>query len=151
LIQDIRPGAIVHTYIATIPTPKNKFGLISHIDRDSVVLFLVHSELPKFIQDSPALMTGVAKIHVADHPSFLNKDSWIRFGDPHAVRFTELARQIHAGERCLCGYGSERLITRLVRDVPGSKELAPIWQKRFCNDLQQYLDSLANEQEKPAS
>jgi hypothetical protein len=136
LTADIRPGAIVCTYISTINPPKDKLGLIAHIepDRDSVALFLIHSELPKFIQNNAKLIAGVTSIARQDH-AFLDHDSWLRFGDVHSCRYSELLRQIAAKERCFCGYASTELLERLIKLIPLAPDLPPKKQKRYCETL----------------
>jgi hypothetical protein len=140
LTPDLRPGAIVCAYIATITPPKDKFGLIAHIDieRDSAALFLIHSELPKFIQSQPELVKGVTKIDKLSHP-FLNYDSWIRFGDVHACSYSNLVRQAGDNPRLFCGYASNALLERLLSLIPESPELSPRRQAKYCDSLRVHL------------
>jgi hypothetical protein len=140
LTADLRPGAIVYTYIATITPPKEKFGLVAHIDieRDSAALFLIHTELPKFVQSQPDLVKGVTKIDKLNHP-FLDYDSWIRFGDVHACPYSNLVRQAHSNSRFFCGYASNALLERLLKLIPESPELSPRWQNRYCDSLRPYI------------
>jgi hypothetical protein len=136
LSVDLRAGAIVHTYIATIDPPKDKLGLIARIDqdRDSVHLFLIHTELPKFIQEQPKLIKGVTKIDKDEH-SFLDYDSWLRFGEIHACQYSTLLRQIREKERCFLGYVSERLLKHLIGLIPKCPELSPNRQRAYCSAL----------------
>jgi hypothetical protein len=136
LTADLRPGAIVWTYIVTIDPPKEKFGVVAYIDpdRDSLVLFLVHTELPKFVQSQPELLTGITKIDRANH-TFLDYDSWLRFGDPHACNYSEVARAISKGSAKSMGYISAELLARLIELIPKSSELSPRWQGRYCSAL----------------
>lgn len=110
--------------------------MIAHVDseRDSAVLFLIHTELPKFIQDSSTLIKGVTKIEKADH-GFLRYDSWIRFGEVHARPYKELRRQADEDVNCFCGYGSNALLARLIALIPHSPEIPPRWQQRYCEAL----------------
>lgn len=124
-------------YIATITPPKEKFGLIAHIDseKDSAALFLIHSELPKFIQSQPELIKGVTKIEKADGHDFLDYDSWLRFGDVHACRYSEIVRQVTKNPRKFCGYASSQLGVRLLTLIRDCPELSPRWQERYCTAL----------------
>lgn len=133
---DIRPGAIVLAYVASIYPPKDKFGLVADIDvgRDSIVLFLIHSELPKLIESVPALAKGVTKILRREH-QFLDYDSWVRFGEPHACSHSALLQQIRDGERRFFGYASVSLIEQLLSLIPACDELPRKKQVRYCNAL----------------
>lgn len=135
-MNDLRPGAIVHTYIAAINPPKHKYGLIAHIDpaRDAATLFLIHSELPRLIQNDPTLAKGIARVLQAEH-QFLEYDSWMRFGEPYTCQYSDLAAQVQRGERCICGFVSESLLRRLLALIPDCDDLPPKKQRLYCDSL----------------
>jgi hypothetical protein len=141
LTADVRPGAIVCTHISTINPPKKKFGLIAHIDvqRDSVVLLLIHSVLPEFIKNSSTLIKGVTKIPKADHQKFLKYDSWLRFGEPHACSYASLVAQVGFDQGCFCGYATDALLKQLMELIPKCPELSARWQGRYCDALASVL------------
>lgn len=124
------------TYIASINPPKDKFGVVALIDaeKDSVILFLIHTELPKFIQSEPELLKGITRIDRENHP-FLDYDSWLRFGEPHSCRYSEVTRAISKDARRFHGYISGALLARLLELIPRCSELSKRWQDRYCGAL----------------
>lgn len=136
MTPDLRPGAIVYTYIPTIDPPKKKYSVVAHLDteRDSAALFLIHTELPKFIQQSGVLIKGVTRIDQAAH-TFLKYDSWLRFGEVHARSYSELVHEVGSDPECFRGYASDALIKRLLELIPACPELSQKWQVRYCTSL----------------
>jgi len=76
---NIRPGCIIHTFCGFLENPKPKFVVVLYVDRkyDVLLIFIVNSKIPPFIENDEHLKSGQVLLEQAtytflDHDSFLN-------------------------------------------------------------------------------
>jgi len=73
--QSLVPGSILYLSCSFTTPPKEKFVVLVSLDPEPVV-FMINSEISRWLQDRPALRDCQVTIHQQDH-LFLSYDSYI--------------------------------------------------------------------------
>ena len=73
--QSLVPGTILHLSCSFTNPPKDKFVILVVVNPEPVV-FMVNSEISRWLQDRPALRDCQVTLHQHDH-AFLNYNSYI--------------------------------------------------------------------------
>jgi hypothetical protein len=69
------PGRILHLHCSFTTPPKDKFVVIAALEPEPI-LFVINSEINKWLQDRPDLRDRQTTLHQSDH-RFLGRDSFL--------------------------------------------------------------------------
>lgn len=131
----IEVGGIYLLAVTFTRPPKDKFCLCATADP---WLFLVNSELNRFIEDRPDLRAQQVTLPRAGHP-FLRQDSWIDCSDPCSIAASDIERQLAADPSRFKGMANQSVLRAVLLTVAASRTLPQRKKDRITDALRPLL------------
>lgn len=130
----LRAGAVLRIYCSFTTPPKFKFVMIANLE--PLEVFIINSEMPPYIQNTPDLLADQIDIPQHDHP-FLEHDSILNCIEAHRTfNISDLKQEMAENfSQIYKGKLKPYLLRNVLNVVENSVNLSPIVKSRIINAI----------------